>query len=214
MEGYRVPGFDLAVIRTRATGMRDDRPDGKTRMRSWLFGLGVIVLPCAAAAALVFPSPAMRALVLRMTNASHLPATTVVYNMALKEDPRNALRDAAFTLRLPSGLPAGSKMVNFFKNGTSGTSYGAEYQLSGGEHVVFSLDKAQPKARYLAWRISIPTDAAGNPKGEPQKVPARVWIAGNEVVTVDANSMPATQLTAIERAMHGHDAPIMHPPGK
>lgn len=211
IQSSSVPNFDYSAIVNRATRARVQPRKG----RSWLLGLALLGLPCIAAAAVVFPSPSVRSMVQRMMANSQLPAKSVAvrYYVSRETTAAQALREARFKLPVPAGLPRGARLDTVFDNGNAHTSYSFEYILASGKHVRFTLERAQPHTRYLPWTLSIPTDASGNVSGRAKKVPVRMWLAGEETVTVPATAFSPSQFLRVKRAMDGRDAPLL-PPGK
>ena len=200
VDGLRVPEFDFAAVVRRAPA----QPVRKTRPRAGWLALLAIAVPAVAFGATVLPSAQLRAEIARYFHFQ--PGVPVRWQQQTQISGIQARARAAFDLRLPSGLPDGTRLVKLFQNGSAGTSYSAQYILPSGRTVTFALDKARPHARYLGWIVAIDLDARGHVKGSRQ-VPVRIWIAGDEAVTVAAGALTPRQLATVEKAMGGHDAP-------
>ena len=200
VDGLHVPEFDFAAVVRRTHA---DHPVRKTRRRAPWLALLAIAVPAAAFGATVLPSAQLRAEIARYFHFQ--PGVPVTWQQQTQITTSQARTHAAFDLRLPSGLPDGTRLVKVFQNGNAGTSYAAQYALPNGRTVTFSLDKARPHARYLGWIVAIDLDARGRVTGSRQ-VPVRIWIAGDEAVTVAAGALTPRQLAAVEKAMGGHDA--------
>lgn len=200
----QTPAFDFAAIRERAERHAPVRP--AKRGRSWLLALAIIAAPCFVAAATILPSPTERAAVAQKLhewmNAHIKPGTQTSLHQLFPTTLERAQRGAKFHLVLPQGLPAGA-VLDVIDGDDSGLTYSASYKLTDGSVATFSLDKAQPNAKYVPWRTSV--NAAFT---TATRVPTRVWLTGDEVVTVDADALTDAEFAKVKSSMHAHDAPL------
>jgi hypothetical protein len=212
--GLTAPRFDIAAIRDRIA-----RPtaasDGPVR-KFWWPTIGVVLLPGIVAAAVIFPSPAVRRAIEHQMNAwtaasmlTSVPRTTpqtITFTRLESTSLRDAVRSARFHLILPQGLPKGWSLQTLSADGT-GLSYSAEYRTSSGASVTFGLTKVVPHARYVPWvgRFSGSSDVVT----KAVRIPTRVWIVGDEVIRVDAAALTQVQAAAVLRATRARPAPLM-----
>lgn len=198
------PGFDFAAIRERAERYAPARH--AKRGRSWLLAIAIVAAPCLVAAATIFPSPAERAAVAQKLHewmSAHIkPGTQTSLHQLFPTTLERAQREARFHLVVPQGLPAGA-VLDMIDGDDSGLTYSASYRLTDGSIVTFSLDKAQPNVKYVPWRTSF--NAAVT---KATTVPMRVWLTGDEVVTVDTDALTDVEFAKVKSAMHAHDAPL------
>ena len=204
-----VPRFDLAAIRNRAA--READADDLPRRRSWWPAIAILALPCLIAAATIFPPSAAREAVEHQMQAwtgirpPNGAAHSIVFTRLEATSIGNAVKTARFRLRLPQGLPVGWALSGLSTDGT-GLSYSAEYRTPTGKAVTFALTRAAPHVEYVPWVGRF--DGSGDTVTKAVKIPSRVWIAGNEVITVDAAALTRTEAANVLRVMHAHDAPL------
>jgi hypothetical protein len=205
IERTPVPEFDFSAISRRAAGTRVSRSLEARRGR-WLAVL-VFLVPGLALGAGILPSPQMRRAIMQAFHFER--GVPITWHRSMQTSTANAFKGAAFSLRLPAGLPAGTRLAKLSENGNTGTSYTAEYVLPTGKHVTFSIDKVRPHPRYLPWIFRANVDDKTNAVGPVQKIPVRIWITGNEVVTVAVSAFKPAEMQSVERAMSGRDAPLV-----
>ena len=204
IDGDRVPSFDFAKIADRAARQVSDVRRAP-RKRSWLLAVALVGFPCLAAAAAVFPSPALRNAIVARLAALDVKLMSTTFVTATPIDPSAAVKTAAFHLVMPRGLPAGARLSTFTADGTGGASYTATYDLPMHRTAWFTLAKAVPHTAYSRWVVFVRSDGDNVTKAD--KLPAHVWIAGDEVVPVVSAGMDAAGYDAIKNAMGAHDAP-------
>lgn len=167
----------------------------------------LVGLPCLAIAAGLEPAPAVRQAILeQLRHWNIFVPGHAVFEMSTEVDPSDAIKGAEFHLVLPSGLPAGAKLVTFQQNNAGKTSYSATYQIASGHKAWFILQKYVAGHAYVPWFGVVRDDDGGAIK--LFRYPARIWFVGNEVVTAASDGLTAAQLEAIESAMGGRDAAL------
>jgi hypothetical protein len=219
IEKNHVPPFNFAVIEDRAGRAPSSRTS--TRKRSWMLTALVIAAPLAAAAGVLYPSPAVRQAITRyfdrhyaaIPTMKNVPRKIVFLAPGVAVSPERAAHDARFHLVMPTGLPAGTRLTSLTESG-QGAQFDGAYRLAGGEVINFEIKHyAPPTAHeysYIAPVEFIPhiSQHNGKTKVQMEEIPAHVWIVGDESVFVYGRHLGPQLAEEMKSAMHGHDQPM------
>lgn len=222
-----VPLVPLARIHQR---MHDSVPPQRARFLIPAIAAAAIAIVIAAP---IFAPAVTQTLEQKIEQILHwsppsVPTPASVYN-AMRPQTVNLPEAQArvhFTIVAPAGLPsdASSPVIKVAPTGvfsrTSRTwSVGPSvvtfyYTRSGGRSFVLlagaASNQTMPPSKYVFDADVKRFDAAGNPI--PVKFERFVWRNGDQIMTVIAEGISATEIAAIRRAMHGTPIPTVWPP--
>lgn len=214
-----VPAFDLRAVEMRAVEQRaaqtaPQRVQRRSRKPVWALAAAVVAIPVLAAAAAsgVFPSAEMRAAIVNQMHLWGSTAKHTTFTRGLSVTPQQAAQDATFHLVLPSGLPAGSKLISLAES-NGGKTFTASYAISNRTDVQFNIQQYTPRPGeriyFAPWVGFFQGDKVN--KLRAYRLPAQVWIVGDESVTASSRHMTPAQFAAVKKAMGAHDAPLKSP---
>lgn len=187
-----VPDPPIAAILRRLQESKPPRRRWKRSGTGMLFGAAAITA-CVAAATLVHTHVGLQGS--RVTiSAEHGSVIEHADQRALTA----AVRHANFAVRLPSGLPSGSRLFQMVTGGKS--LIAITYDLPGAwrrdDHLLMML-LMNPQA--------VGSSNVGNARRSvsPSERYRGQWRSGDEEVIVLSDKLTARELAAIKRAMHG-----------